>query len=176
MRSAPDPLAARLILAFNHYFKHFSQLPLITTFLDISLALHQNRETTRFLVIGNGIVQIQSRRIRTRGILEREHSVVFDVVEQAKGLLKFGLGLARETDDDIGGQADFAPGGFYPGNPLEVLLPGVETLHGVEHARGAALYGKVHVVAESGHGLDGLHNILTEVSGMRSGEANPLYA
>ena len=61
---------------------------------------------------------------------------------------------------------------FHPRDAFEVLLAGVEALHGVEHARGAALHGQVHVVAKGRYGVDGVHDVAAEVARVRSGEAH----
>src|SRR5579864_6828622 len=54
---ATAPLIADFISAFNHHFNNVSDMALIPPFLDIALALHENSQTTGFLLIGNGVLQ-----------------------------------------------------------------------------------------------------------------------
>ena len=60
------------------------------------------------LFLGNLIVQRQRRRIRPPRILEAEHGIVLDFVEQPERRFKILFGLAREPDDDIAGDRDVA--------------------------------------------------------------------
>src|SRR5579864_4982830 len=139
---------------------------LVTPLLDVPLTLHQNRQTAGLFVVRDRVVEPQGRRIGPRGILEGKHAIVFDGIEQAKGLFEIGFRFPGEAYDDVGSEADFAARGLYPGDALEILLARVEALHGIEHTARAALYGKVYVVAEGGNGLDGVDDVFAKITRM----------
>src|SRR5262249_48637444 len=102
--------------------------------------------------------------------LERKYAVKFDSIQQRKGLFEIHLALPGKADNDVGGNTDLPSRGFHPGNPLQVLLAGVEPLHYVKHAGRTALYGKMYMIAKGWHGIDGLDDVAPEVTGMRGGE------
>ena len=138
----------------------------------LSLFLVHHGQPARLFLIGDGVVEAQGWRVGARRVLECKGAVVPDCIQQRKRLLKLVFGFARKTYDQIGGNRDIALGRVDPRNAFEILVAGVEPLHSVEHAIGAALDRKMHVVAECGGGVDGFHNVAREIARVGSGEAD----
>src|SRR5208282_713114 len=63
---AADPLGAGLVVSLNHYFVNSSYIALVSGDLNLSLLRHQHFEPARLFLIGDGIFQLQRRRIRPR--------------------------------------------------------------------------------------------------------------
>ena len=121
-------------------------------------------------------MHVDRRRVRARRVLEAVDGVVADLVEQRDGVFEVAVGLAGKADDDVGGQRDVALRGLGPGNALEVPVAGVLALHGAEDVGRAGLHRQMHVVAERGHGVDGVDDVPGEVARVRGGEADALDA
>ena len=151
-------------------------MPLIAALLNISLPLHQTGQAASLVLVRNRVLQMQRRGVGAGRIFERKHSVIFDGIQQPKGLMKIVLSLSGKAHNNVGCQADLAAGRFDPCNAFQVLFAGVETLHGIEYPGRAALHGKVHMIAEGRHGVDYVNDILAEVTRMRGGKAHPLHA
>src|SRR5262249_49417185 len=166
LRGASDPLLAHFILPFNHYFKRLAVVATVSGALNFALSLLQHDQAAGFFLVGDGVGALERRGIGTRRVLKGEHTVVADFVEQRKSLFEVGFGFAGKSDDDVGSEADVAPGGLHPGNALKVLFAVVEPLHGIEDAGGAALDGQMDVVAKGRMGVDGMHDIAAEIAGM----------
>src|SRR3954453_11860805 len=107
---------------------------------------------------------MQCGRVWARRILKSEDTVEVASLKERECLCEVGLGLAGKADDYIGGDADIAARRLHPGDALHVLLTGVETLHGVEHAGGAALHGKMDVIAQRGQCVDRVDNVAAKVA------------
>src|SRR5712692_866660 len=174
LRGPADPLPAGVVSPFNHYFSNLSEMSLVPPPLDLALLFLQNREAACLFLVRNGVFELQRRRVGPRRILEAEDAVVFDFIEQQKGLLEIGLSLPGEAHDDIGGNADLTLCRLHPRDALEILISRVETLHRVQHAGRAALDGQVDVIAEGGDGIDGCNDVTAKISGMGSCESYAL--
>src|SRR5439155_6477614 len=85
------------------------------------------------------------------------------------------FGFSRKAHNDVAGDADLAPRRLHPRNAFEVLLAGIEALHGLEHAGRAALHRQMHVVAECRNRIYGFNNVSSEISWVRGHEAHPLH-
>src|ERR1017187_7174111 len=73
--SAPDVLCPGFVSTFNHYFTSCSDVSLVACGLNLALLRHEHFQAARFLFVGDGILQLQRRRIRPRRVLEGEDGV-----------------------------------------------------------------------------------------------------
>src|SRR5436309_15078864 len=157
-------------MTLNHYLRCFSYVFLVLVDLDLTLPRHQYLQPPGFFLIGDRILELQSGSIRPWRVLESEHAVVADLLEQVQGLLEVCLGLAGEAHDHVRGNADFPRGGFHPADTFEILLARVEPLHRIEHAIRSALHRQVDVIAECRRGIDRLDNVPDKISRVRGCE------
>jgi len=80
----------------------------------------------RLLFVRYVVFQAEGGRVWPRRILEAEERIVFDFVEQGERCLEVLLGLAREADDDVGGDGINAPRVLEPADALDVFVARVE--------------------------------------------------
>src|SRR5713101_9441162 len=132
LRSAPDPLMAGLVLPFYHYFKNTSYLLAVIDSLNLALAIHKYGKPLCFLLIHDAVNHANRRSMRARRIFESKHAVVLHFIEQCNGLLKIGVGLAGETNNNVRRKTDGTLGFFNPADALEVFLASVQAHHGLE--------------------------------------------
>src|SRR5579863_2031547 len=163
---AADPLRARLVVTFNHHLKGAPDISVVNRPLNLALPLHQDFEAAGFLLIRNGVVEFDGGRIRTRRILEGKDAVIADLIEQVQRLFELPLGFSWKTNNYVRRQRDISPRSLDPSDAFQVLLARIETLHGIEHARGAALHRQVDVIAQRGHGINGLDDVTPEIARM----------
>ena len=149
-------------------------MPVVKMRLNLFLFVLEDGKTARFFLIGDGIGKMYCRGVRARRVFEGEDGVVSDFIQQAERFVKVGFGFAWEAYYDVGGDADLAFCGLHPGDTFEILVAIVETLHGIQDPGGTALHRQMHVVTKCGGGFDGLHDVASEIAGMRGGEADPL--
>src|SRR5947207_11170125 len=83
-----------------------------------------------------------------RRVDEREGPVVADFLDCAERLLKLGVGLAREADDQVGRQREVRDGCAELGDEPQVALPRVRAAHRLEHACRPRLQRQVRVLAD----------------------------
>src|SRR5579872_3757954 len=154
-----DPLLALWVIALNHYLNFLADVLRIIAPLDFALVLVQHRQAARFLLVGDGVNELQRGRVGTRRVLESKDAVVLDLIEQRKRLLEISFSLAWEPNDHVGCDADFAACGLDPLDSLQILLAVIQPLHQAENARGTALDGQMHVVAERRRGINRMDNV-----------------
>jgi hypothetical protein len=70
---------------------------------------------------------------------ERIGAVVGGLGDHLQGALEVAIGLAGETDDDVGGDGQVGDGGPGGGQAIEVALGGIATVHCGEHPVAAGL-------------------------------------
>ncbi len=63
-------------------------------------------QSLAFLPLRNRFGKQAGGRVRAVRVHEGEHAVEFNLLHEVQGRLEIGLGLARETDDEIGGNGD----------------------------------------------------------------------
>ena len=105
---------------------------------------------------------------------EGEGAVVADLVDDLERLLEVGLGLAREADDDVGG--DRAVGDVLADqrHPVHVAAAVVGAPHALEDRAGARLERQVDVLAERRQLGMGADHVLLHVLRVRAGVADAL--
>ena len=105
---------------------------------------------------------------------ERERAVVADLLGDLERLLEVGLGLAREADDDVGGQRAVGHVLADQRDPIEVALARVGPPHPLEHRARARLQRQVDVLAERRQLGVGADHVLAHVLGVRARVADPV--
>ena len=108
---------------------------------------------------------------------ERVGAVVGGLGHHLERALEVVVGLAREPDDDVGGDRQIVDGGPGRGQALEVALGGVAPVHGSQHPVAARLQRQVQVLAHRrrvGHGLDGLGSEVLRVGARVADPADAL--
>ena len=107
---------------------------------------------------------------------ERVRRVVLGGVDDLERAREVVVGLAREADDDVGGDREIVDRGARRREPLEVALGGVAAVHAGERAVAARLQRQVQVLAHVralGHRRDRLG---PQVLRVRRREADALDA
>src|SRR5579862_7430546 len=140
--------------------------------LNLTLAFKKYLEPVCFLAIRDGINHHQRRGIGPRRILEAEDAIVLDGGKKVHGLDEVVGRLSGESDDDVGGERDWPPGGFDPGDAFQVPVAGVLAGHGLQNTGRSGLDGQMDMVAEGREGVDGLDNVAGEVARVAGGEAD----
>jgi len=85
----------------------------------------------------------------TRGVHRNMHFVTGDFVEQTERVLKLGLGLARKSNDDVGGDGGPRHSLAGVGDPIAPEVGGVGPAHALEDVIVARLGGQIHVLANA---------------------------
>ena len=122
------------------------------------------------------VVDLRGRRSGALGVDERERRREAHLAHERQRVLEVLLGLAGKAHDDVGRECDAGHGVLDAARKREEVLAGVAAVHGLEHARGAALHGQVQLRHDGlglGHRRDGL---VGEVLGMRARESDALDA
>ena len=107
---------------------------------------------------------------------EGERSVEAHLRGDLERRVRIGVGLAREADDDVGGDRQVVDAGACVAHPSEVPLGGVAAVHRRQHGVAAGLHREVQVLAHRRdlcHGGDGLG---PEVLGVRARVADTPHA
>ncbi len=110
------------------------------------------------------------------GVLEGEGGVEPGLRDQVEGVGEVGFGLAREADDDVGGEGDTGDGGAEAGEDLQVAATAVAAAHQAQDTVRAGLEREVDVLAQGTAGGHGLDHVVAEVLGVGAGEAEALQA
>ena len=119
------------------------------------------------------VAQPHGGRALAQRVLEGIRVVEVGLDHQGEGLLELRLGLAREPDDDVGGEGDAGNGRTELPHDFEIPLPGVAPQHPLQHRVGAALYRQVHVLADGRRARHRLDDAWREVGGIGAGEPDP---
>src|SRR5215472_14748302 len=138
--------------------------------LDFPLPGLQDCQPPPLLLLWYGIIHSLGGCVWPGRILECEHTVVLYFVEQAQGLFKVRLRLARETYDDIRGNCNGPARAANHGNLFEVLFACVGALHFPQDSRRAGLHWQVNVIAEPRLRVDRLNNVGSKIARMGSRE------
>ena len=110
------------------------------------------------------------------GVLEGEGGVEPGLLDQVERVGEVGFGLAREPDDDVGGEGDAGDGGAEVGEDLQVAAAAVAAAHQAQDPVRAGLEREVDVLAQGAAGSHGLDHVVAEVLGVGAGEAEALQA
>src|SRR5882724_2392531 len=173
-------MAAPLIffprLPFHVHFEFLSEQFLVCFRLNFSLQLHQHGEAAAFFFFRNGVGHGFGGSVRARRIFERKNAFVFYGFEEAERFRKFSFGCAGETDDDVGGDRNWALRAAYHRDFFEIFIARVGALHRAEHARRAGLHGQVNVIADFFVALNGLNDVGAKIARVRGGKADAAHA
>jgi hypothetical protein len=120
--------------------------------------------------------QRRGGRARPAAVDEAERLVEAHLGDQVHGRLEVLVGLARESDDDVRGDANVRPYRAQLADSLLVLEHGMAALHRRQDPVGAALHGKVQVIVELRHVGIRLDQAVVEIERVRGGEADALHA
>src|SRR5581483_9532919 len=148
LRSAADPLARRLIKSFYKLFLDPADCLSVAADLNGALLLLKDREAALLFVLVDVIFIAERGRIRTARVLETEQGIVLHFVEQRERLFEILFRFAREANNNIRRDGNIAPRRLQPFNAAHILIPGIQALHALEHARGSGLHWKMDVVAQ----------------------------
>src|SRR5437870_6996187 len=97
LRAPAYPLAAELVLLFNHHFNCLPNMSLVSMHLNLLLFVLKHCQAARFLLLGNGIREMQCGRIRPGRVLECENAVVSDFIQKRQRLLEISFSLGRAS-------------------------------------------------------------------------------
>src|SRR5882672_5077801 len=172
----PAPLILFPRLIFHVHFKFLPKQFFICFGLNFPLQLHQHRETAAFFSFGNGVGHRFGRRIRPRRIFERKNAVVFYGFQETERFRKFSFGLAGKSDNDVGGDRNWALRAADHRDFFEIFIASVGALHRAEYAGRAGLHGQMNVIADFLVALDGLNDVRAKIARVRGGEADAAHA
>ena len=111
-----------------------------------------------------------------RRVDEREGAVEADLLGDRERLLEVGLGLAREADDDVGGDRAVRDVLADQRHAVEEALARVGAAHPLQHRRGARLQRQVDVLAHARQLGVGADDVLLHVGGVRARVADAVEA
>ena len=129
-------------------------------------------EAAALLLLGGGVFHGGGGGAGAGGEDEGEQGVVVDLLDQADGLLELLLGLTGEADNDVGSQNQIGHDGLGVGHLLQVGLPVIVAVHGLQHTGRAGLEGQVQLLGDLGILCHGVEELLGSVSGMAGHEAD----
>ena len=90
-----------------------------------------------------GVFHFGSRRAFALRINESEHLSIADFSHEVGGRLEIFFGFAREADDNIGGEGNIGVRLAHFSHQIKIVLSGIATIHGLQHAISTRLNGKV---------------------------------
>ena len=105
----------------------------------------QGAEALALHVFGNLTIEVCRRRPRSRAILESEGLGKAGAGGKRHRCLEIPIGLARETDDNVGGQRDIGPGRAHSADHRLVFGGRVLPVHRLEDTVGTCLEGEVQI-------------------------------
>lgn len=124
----------------------------------------------------NGFIHLGGGCAPALGVAEDKGVLELQSIKQCAGFLVVRFGLARKTNDDIGGDGDARAHGADALDKVGELRCGVGAVHALEDFIATTLNRKMDVFGELGQVGEGFDEILFIANGMRAGEADALDA
>ena len=147
-RSAGQRVFVVLTDSFHQYRKH---QPFQGFVLFQGKFIHQVYQSVEPFVLHilRHLVFILLRRCSLSDrIKERKGGIVFHVPHQAQCILKILFCFSRKANDDVGSEGDVRPSLPKLPNQVQIVLPGVLSVHPLQDPVAAGLYRKMDMTAE----------------------------
>jgi hypothetical protein len=168
-------LLSVLLAATLHQNFNLPALPnLISLYVDLSLPSLEFHQPPAAHFFGDFILEFGRPRMGPVGIFEGEKVIELYLLHHVQGRLEIRLFFARETDNQIRGDADLRA--FPPEliDLFQILFPGIPPIHPFQDAIGSRLQGKMDVLAEFGKPAKGSNELRGKVFGVGSGETDAI--
>ena len=93
-------------------------------------------------------------------------------LNQADGFFKFLFGFSGEAHDHVAGQHQLGHDLFGVVDLLQIGLPVIVAVHGLQHPGGAGLEGEMELLRDFGIARHGVKKLFTSVPGMAGHETD----
>ena len=139
---------------------------------DLVLGIQEAVEPHLLLLPGGGVRHPGRRGAGPGGVNEGEEGVVADLPDEGDRVHGLRLRLPGEADDDVAGEDQVRHGRAGGPDLLQVLLPGVTPVHGLQHPAVPRLDGEVELPGHMGAPGHGLEELVPGVLGVAGHEAD----
>ena len=133
----------------------------------------QTREALGFYLFGDLIGHRGAGRAGALRIFERIGVRIADLIDEAQRVGEIVFGLAREADDEIGGEREIRPRGAQPLDRAQIVGARVAPVHRVENAVRAGLHGQMKLGRKLRQVAMHRDQIVVHVARMARGVAQP---
>src|SRR4051812_39785235 len=118
--------------SINQYLNNSPQVPIVPSFLDLSLKSKERIETLAFCLRWYVVGPVGSRSMGSRRIVEGIEAVEVDFANEGERLLEVFISLSGETHDDIARETVVAARRTDLRDELEISLARVAAIHSTQ--------------------------------------------
>ena len=171
--SAKQLLSGALAVALHQYAHRAAHLTLVRQCRELCLQVYHLFQAAYLHLLGHIVGQMFGGvSAGALAVLEHKGGIVAHLTHQRERQLVVFLRFAVITHKDVGGDGTVGHYATDGSHPVEIPLTGVFSVHQVQYAVAAALYGQVDVLAHIGFLGYHLQRFVAHVLGMRGGEAH----